>query len=1074
MRRRHLRTRGPARRVVIRVAAWVAARAADAARFLLTAAAVLLPAVGTPPMLVALDRAVLDQVDVATLVNQPLSAPALALAGSAVGWALWGWLLYAIARGLADWLYGLRRRRWPRLPVPLHAAVTSAAGGLAMLANAWHTSSHAPTLAAPTQMAAVPAAAVPAVLAVPSAQLVPLRPVAVNTALATSETPAGQPLVYVVARGDRLADIAERFLADPDRYWDIAEVNPDLERADRRFPDHIEPGWRLTLPTDAHDHGVTRHATGHLTQPPPPPAPPATSAQQPDPSTDAATEADTGEDGVVAPPTVPSSCAQLASPPRAADTAPPGGAAATSRPARGITLPSGSWLDLGLAAAIAAAVALVWAHRRRRYTRRPPPPHLGLSDPDLAPMPPVVNQIRRSLRRAGQATTSAGQPRDSTLLDLLDDPHVSADDNDLPSSDRRDDNLAVDQPDHEPSPDPDDTDIDDADDNRGGREPIDPHAGQNPDRFDPPLVPRPVVPSLAHPLSAHWPPAGLGLTGPRAEDAARGFLAAALAAGGVEQPDARTHVVMPSATAATLLGAATVGLPGTPRLTVTGGLDDALHLLEAQALHRTRLVDRHGVDNVAALREADPLEEPLEPLLLIADAAVHERARVAALLAQGRRLDIHGVLLGAWPAGDTVVVADDGSITPADTPADSDHGRRDYHPAGIGRLAVLTPAEAADLIAVLAESHTGQAAPHVPTERPGSATGVLPSHTPGAADHRDDAAALAAMHVEDPPTPANGDTMPVRPAVPAVSAMPDDLERRAAEGHPGPDPVHEGEDTGLASDDSGGDDFAAAVGTRAPVRVLVLGLPEVVEMDTSKGTPRGKSVEVLVYLAVHDGQVHYESIIEDVLPDAPVSRAPHRLHTYVSALRDLLRRTGGSAEYVPRSGQRYTLNRDALDVDLWRMQQALREAEQATEPAARIAAWRAAVACYRGDLAAGADYEWIEPYRESARQQALDATLALAEALADEPVEALPIIEAALGHSPYTEALYQAAMRANAALGRPDAIRTLRGELTRRLAEIDTEPSEATLTLADHLVTRLRTPGRRRGGRVGADAAEAA
>ena len=67
-----------------------------------------------------------------------------------------------------------------------------------------------------------------------------------------------------------------------------------------------------------------------------------------------------------------------------------------------------------------------------------------------------------------------------------------------------------------------------------------------------------------HPLMEVWPPAGLGLTGPGAEAAARGFLAAALAAGGLDDPDARTHVVMPSATAATLLGAAAVGLPDTP------------------------------------------------------------------------------------------------------------------------------------------------------------------------------------------------------------------------------------------------------------------------------------------------------------------------------------------------------------------------------------------------------------------------------------------------------------------------------------------------------------------------------
>ncbi|MFD0518965.1 hypothetical protein [Paractinoplanes durhamensis] len=40
----------------------------------------------------------------------------------------------------------------------------------------------------------------------------------------------------------------------------------------------------------------------------------------------------------------------------------------------GVSLTGGSWLDLGLAAAVTAAVALVWAHRRRRYTPARSPP----------------------------------------------------------------------------------------------------------------------------------------------------------------------------------------------------------------------------------------------------------------------------------------------------------------------------------------------------------------------------------------------------------------------------------------------------------------------------------------------------------------------------------------------------------------------------------------------------------------------------------------------------------------------------------------------------------------------------
>jgi hypothetical protein len=59
-------------------------------------------------------------------------------------------------------------------------------------------------------------------------------------------------------------------------------------------------------------------------------------------------------------------------------------------------------------------------------------------------------------------------------------------------------------------------------------------------------------------------------------------------------------------------------------------------------------------------------------------------------------------------------------------------------------------------------------------------------------------------------------------------------------------------------------------------------------------------------------------------------------------------------------------------------------------------------------------------------------------------------------------------MRANAALGRLDAIRDLRRTLTRRLAEIDTEPTEATIALAGQLAARLQAPARRTGPRPAA------
>jgi DNA-binding SARP family transcriptional activator len=137
------------------------------------------------------------------------------------------------------------------------------------------------------------------------------------------------------------------------------------------------------------------------------------------------------------------------------------------------------------------------------------------------------------------------------------------------------------------------------------------------------------------------------------------------------------------------------------------------------------------------------------------------------------------------------------------------------------------------------------------------------------------------------------------------------------------------------------------------------------------------------------------------------------------------------------------------------MRDALRDAERATSDTDRAAALRRAVDAYDGALAEGSDYEWIEVHREGIRRQALDAHLALAAATAD-PTRALAVLEAAMSHDPYAEPAYQQAMRAHAALGHPDEIRALRRRLTRRLEEIDAEPGEDTIALADRLIAGLR------------------
>lgn len=939
-------------------------------------------------------------------IRQPLTRGFILALAHGGAWLIWALLAGTTAiRGYHRLTRALRWLPALRLPGPLQHLAAVLLGATAV-----------------TAAGGLPAHAAPATATTSDTPHPSTRPADQSTPTATQAAPhtSDVPSTYTVARGDTLSAIAKRCLGDDDRWPEIFALNRGTHYADvggtLRDPDVIHPGWTLDLPADA-------TAPARRQARPAPTGPSATTQTKPTPPAASTTDAppSAGPSATTAPhspssgaPTGGHSPSSTTGSPAAADAtgAVPDGDT-TSRPARGVSLPSGSWVDVGLALAIAVAVALVWAHRQRRYLPRKPFTTPRLADPDLAPMPRVVGQIRRALRRAALQGDTAAHGSRNPSGDNLGGQTEACGGDDAAQTAACDENI--------------------------------------PDS----AVALPVAPALTHPLSAVWPLAGLGLTGHGAHAAARGFLTTALAAGGEDHPDARTQVVTPSATATTLLGAA-ADLPHTPRLIVTAGLDDALRILEEQTLHRTRLLDRHEVDTISELRAADPQEEPLAPVMLLADATSYrDHARIAALLTQGQRLDIHGVLLGPWSDGHTVDVSADGTTTPADG-----DNREGSHPADVGRLTVLNPTETTDLLATLAESHTGQRtaaepAPRATATNPGSpmagdTTDSVPSPPATAAD-------LPATHTtaggaDDghvPSTPADRAAGTATASCSGTKEHPSSRVAAASRGEQAAATTHTAPDTKSAN----------------PLPVRVLGRPGVVDGDPQR-TPRAKSLELLVYLAVHNATAPAEAILDDLLPDAPRSKAPGRLYTYVSGLRALLRHNGGPGNYVTHPDHRYQLNQDLLDVDLWRMRTAIRDAAQTTDPQARTAALNRAVDAYTGPLADGCDYEWVEPYREAVRQEALDAHLALTDTLTGQPAQQLRVLDTAIAHNPHHEPLYQAAMRARAQLGDINGIRALRRTVARRLAEIDAEPSDDTLALADRLVTDLRLTVRAFGARL--------
>ncbi|HYT09238.1 MAG TPA: LysM peptidoglycan-binding domain-containing protein, partial [Mycobacteriales bacterium] len=311
--------------------------------------------------------------------------------------------------------------------------------------------------------------------------------------------------VYEVVPGDRLGMIAERFLGHSSRHNEIAALNPALIRDDTGAggPDHIEPGWRLILPADAHDAGPRPHAAGRVRLPPArrssksdrpadgpatppaprPPAPPPTGEPTAEPSPGGATPTPSPRTPAAAP-------AQ----PAPSGTGSPANAD-RARPDGGAELPGG-WVSIPLAAAIAAAGGMVWLRRRHRYVPGPTarPVH---DDPDLRPLPPAVAVLRRSVREQAPHLLDESAPPQPTVAEYAAN-------------------------------------------------------GEPPDL--PPIGPS--GPDLAG-LTGLIPAGGLGLAGPGAAPAARGLLVATLSSGGPADPDARGQVLIPAGTLMTLLGAET-------------------------------------------------------------------------------------------------------------------------------------------------------------------------------------------------------------------------------------------------------------------------------------------------------------------------------------------------------------------------------------------------------------------------------------------------------------------------------------------------------------------------------------
>ncbi|GGK31468.1 hypothetical protein GCM10010124_25320 [Pilimelia terevasa] len=846
---------------------------------------------------------------------------------------------------------------------------------------------------------------------------------------------AGRSYDVHVHRGDNLYKIAQQWLGDGDRWPEIYQLNKHRHFDDGRTlnnPRLIFAGWTLDLPDDAQPPaGHTNPKPTTPATPPVEPAQPSKPAEPTLPATPAPTHPAPTPSGPATPPTDDGVITTTAAPQSPSTSTPSKSAQqpapATSRP--GIDLPGGGWVDAGLAAALATAAAAVWAHRNRRYRRL-----AGVSrrrrDADLPAVSALVKHVRARLaptfgpRGARPATTPVADEVASWVSDL----RPTGEPGDLTGADH--DSSALIDSDWQPAPD---------------REII--AEQQTPPQVEPADVVKvepgpatPVAPSTDGEHAQVWPTAGLGLTGPGALAAARGLLVSALASGSPDDPQARTEVIIPASTLASLLGAAAVQVPNTTsRLIVTNDLVTALEELEAHALYRARLCQEYEAVSIAQFRTEQPDREFVPPLVLITDVTGEaDSTRLEWSLAAHYRLDVHGVICGDWPRGDTIQVAADGTTTPA-VGIRYGERHRNGHPADLGRLTVLDEAQTLEMLLTLIEAQTGTPAPRPPADTiPDSDDARLTEDDPRRLDE----------------TAASGQDQPAE--VP-------DVADTSAESSAGPDDVG-AEDTDHGDAAEPATSMPADTRQPLPVKLTVLGTDAPLDYTGSREY-RSRVRELLTYLIASGGTAHEDTLFEDLLPDVTYKAARDQINVASSLLRNILGEVAGvpAKRFVVRNSTAHAVQlgpQELLDVDLWRMRDLVGQAKTAGNSITRTRLLRQAVDTYTGELAAGADYPWVDLYRERTRRDYIDAVLAFTDELVDDPAQILRVVRPAIGACPYAEALYQKAMKAMAALGDADGIRALRRTMNKAMEELGVEAEEDTRQLATKLLADLT--GRRR------------
>ncbi|MFC4866296.1 OmpA family protein [Streptomonospora arabica] len=210
---------------------------------------------------------------------------------------------------------------------------------------------------------------------------------------------------------------------------------------------------------------------------------------------------------------------------------------------------------------------------------------------------------------------------------------------------------------------------------------------------------------------------------------------------------------------------------------------------------------------------------------------------------------------------------------------------------------------------------------------------------------------------------------------------------------------------------------------------------------------RRAAFEVAAYLAAHPDGPRLERAVEDMWHGEATHRANRRFHDAISALRSAV----GGDQLILHENGRYRLNPAAVRVDLWDLQGLLAATE--TDPGdARARARLDRAAADFTDLAAEADYTWVEPLRLELRRRLIGALLSCAASgAADDP---RPLLARAAAIDPRHTEAQRVLIRAH--LDHDDSTAALQAFRTYKtaMAEIDAQPDATIRELVKNIGNR--------------------